>query len=124
METNSIIQNFKEIVTNKYAQFTGRANKTEFWKYILVYIIVSVVLSMFINILGGVKLLRMLFMIIQGLFALALLIPSIAVGVRRMHDIGKGGGWILVNMIPLIGSIWFILLAIKDSEPGPNRFDK
>ena len=63
-------------------------------------------------------------MIIQGLFALALLIPSIAVGVRRMHDIGKGGGWILVNMIPLIGSIWFILLAIKDSEQGPNRFDK
>ena len=51
---------------------------------------------MFINILGGVKLLKMLFMIIQGLFALALLIPSIAVGVRRMHDIGKGGGWILV----------------------------
>lgn len=79
---------------------------------------------MFINILGGVKLLKMLFMIIQGLFALALLIPSIAVGVRRMHDIGKGGGWILVNMIPLIGSIWFILLAIKDSEPDPNRFDK
>ena len=92
MNTNSIIENFKEIVTNKYAQFTGRANKTEFWQYILVYIIVSVVLSMFINILGGVKLLRMLFMIIQGLFALALLIPSIAVGVRRMHDIGKGGG--------------------------------
>ena len=42
METNSIIQNFKEIVTNKYAQFTGRANKTEFWQYILVYIIVSI----------------------------------------------------------------------------------
>ena len=124
MDINLIIQNFKEIVTNKYAQFAGRANKTEFWQYVLVYVVISVVLSLFINIMGGVKLLSMLFMIIQGLFSLALLVPSIAIGVRRMHDIGKGGGWILVNMIPLSGSIWFILLAIKDSEPGPNRFDK
>ena len=124
MNTNSIIENFKEIVTNKYAQFTGRANKTEFWQYSLVFIIVSVVLSMFIYILGWVKLLRMLFMIIQGLFALALLILAIAVGLSRMHDIGKGGGWSLVNMNPLIWSILFIQFAIKDSEPGPNRFDK
>ena len=49
MNTNSIIENFKEIVTNKYAQFTGRANKTEFWKYILVYIIVSGIIYVIIS---------------------------------------------------------------------------
>lgn len=124
MNTNLIIENFKEIVTNKYAQFTGRANKTEFWQYILVYVVIIVALSVLASLFGKVKILRMLIMIIQSVISLALLIPSLAVGVRRMHDIGKGGGWILVNMIPLIGSIWFILLAIKDSEPGPNRFDK
>ena len=124
MNTNSIIENFKEIVTNKYAQFTGRANKTEFWQYILVYVVIIVALSVLASLFGKVKILRMLIMIIQSVISLALLIPSLAVGIRRMHDIGKGGGWILVNMIPLIGSIWFILLAIKDSEPGPNRFDK
>lgn len=124
MNTNLIIENFKEIVTNKYAQFTGRANKTEFWQYILVYVVIIVALSVLASLFGKVKILRMLIMIIQSVISLALLIPSLAVGIRRMHDIGKGGGWILVNMIPLIGSIWFILLAIKDSEPGPNRFDK
>jgi uncharacterized membrane protein YhaH (DUF805 family) len=75
------------------------------------------------SIFGGVKILRVLFMILNVIVMLALIIPSLAVSVRRMHDIGKAGGWILVNLIPLIGLIWFILLAIKDSEPGANRFD-
>ena len=62
-------------------------------------------------------------MILNVIVMLALIIPSLAVSVRRMHDIGKAGGWILVNLIPLIGLIWFILLAIKYSEPCANRFD-
>ena len=120
---NEYIDNFKDIVTNKYAQFNGRAGKAEFWQYILVYILIAVAFSLLSNIFGGVKFLRMLFMVISYIVSLALLIPTIAVGVRRMHDIGKDGIWVLVNLIPLIGTIWFIILAIKDSD-GPNQYDK
>ena len=121
---NAIIENFKDIFINKYAQFNGRANKAEFWQYVLVYFLISIALSLLMSIFGGVKILRMIFMILNVIVMLALLIPSLAVGVRRMHDIGKAGGWILINLIPIIGSIWFIVLAINDSEPGTNRFDK
>ncbi len=121
---DAIIKNFKDIITNKYAQFNGRANKTEFWQYILVYFVVGVALSVLMNLLGGVSILRMIVMILYIIVTLALFIPTLAVGVRRMHDIGKGGGWIFINLIPFIGTIWFLVLAIKESEPGTNEFEK
>ena len=121
---NEFIENFKEVITNRYAQFNGRANKTEFWQFVLVYILISIGLTLLMSIFARVGILRMLFWLVNLIVMLALIIPSIAVSVRRMHDIGKGGGWVLINLIPLIGFIWFIVLAIQDSEPGPNRFDK
>ena len=121
---NEIIANFKDVITNKYAEFKGRANKAEFWQFVLVYFLISIAFSLLMSIFAKVNILRMIFMILNVIVMLALLIPSLAVGVRRMHDIGKAGGWILINLIPIIGSIWFIVLAINDSEPGTNRFDK
>lgn len=120
---NAIIENFKDIITNKYAQFKGRADKAEFWQYVLVYFLIGIAFTLLMNIFGGIKILRGLFMILNIVVMLALLIPSLAVSVRRMHDIGKAGGWILINLIPLIGFIWFIVLAVQDSEPGTNRFN-
>lgn len=121
---NEFIENFKDVITNRYAQFNGRANKTEFWQFVLVYILISIGLTLLMSIFARVGILRMLFWLINLIVMLALIIPSIAVSVRRMHDIGKDGVWVLINLIPLIGFIWFIVLAIQDSEPGPNRFDK
>ena len=121
---NTIIENFKDIITNKYAQFKGRANRAEFWQYILVYFVISVAFSLLMSLFSGVNALRMIFMILYVIAMLALLVPSLAVSVRRMHDIGKGGGWIFINLIPFIGSIWFLILAIKESEPGANQFEK
>ena len=120
---NAIIENFKDIITNKYAQFKGRADKAEFWQYVLVYFLIGIAFTLLMNIFGGIKILRVLFMILNVIVMLALIIPSLAVSVRRMHDIGKAGGWILINLIPLIGFIWFIVLAVQDSEPGTNRFN-
>ena len=120
---NEFIENFKDIITNKYAQFNGRANKTEFWQYILVYFLISIALSLLMSIFINVGMLRMLFTLINAIVMLALLVPSLAVSVRRMHDIGKAGGWVLINLIPLIGLIWFIVLAVQDSKPGTNRFN-
>lgn len=121
---NEFIENFKDVITNRYAQFNGRANKTEFWQFVLVYILISIGLTLLMSIFARVGILRMLFWLVNLIVMLALIIPSIAVSVRRMHDIGKDGVWVLINLIPLIGFIWFIVLAIQDSEPGPNRFDK
>ncbi|MDX9908676.1 MAG: DUF805 domain-containing protein [Mariniphaga sp.] len=121
---NTIIENFKDIITNKYAQFKGRANRAEFWQYVLVYFVISVAFSLLMSLFSGVNALRMIFMILYVIAMLALLVPSLAVSVRRMHDIGKGGGWIFINLIPFIGSIWFLILAIKESEPGANQFEK
>ena len=60
--------------------------------------------------------------ILSGLFGLITILPGLAVSVRRMHDIGKGGGWIFISLIPLIGQIWFIILAATAGETYPNRF--
>ncbi len=60
--------------------------------------------------------------IIFYLIALALLLPSLAVSWRRMHDIGKGGGWYFINLIPLVGNIIWIVWCCKESEPFDNRF--
>lgn len=121
---NEFIDNFKNILTNKYAEFKGRANRKEFWYFVAVMLAINIVFSILTKLFGGVAFLRWTILIIQGLVSLALLVPSIAVGVRRMHDIGKGGGWVFINMVPIIGSLWFLILSIKESEPGTNRFDK
>lgn len=121
---NEFIENFKNIVIGKYADFKGRANRKEFWYYVLVMVVIYIAFAILTGIFGRVAFLRWTILVIQALISLALLVPSLALSVRRMHDIGKGGGWIFINLIPIIGSIWFLILTIKDSEPGENRFDK
>ena len=56
------------------------------------------------------------------IYSVALLVPGIAVGVRRLHDIGKSGWWLLISFIPLIGGIWLIILMAKEGDHGNNAF--
>ncbi len=106
----------------KYADFSGRARRSEFWYFFLFNVLVSIVASILDNLLGtdmgtGTG-------VIGGLASLALLLPSIAVGVRRLHDISKSGWWILVGLIPLVGWIilivWFVQDSHGDNEHGPS----
>jgi uncharacterized membrane protein YhaH (DUF805 family) len=97
-----------------YAGFDGRARRTEYWMYTLIYVVILVVLE----IIGALIKTQ----IITGLYVLALLIPSLAVAVRRMHDIGKSGWWILVSLIPIIGGIWMIVLAATPGQSGSNQY--
>lgn len=111
---------FKQAVNlffKNYAVFTGRSSRAAFWYAVLFTFIAECVLGclFFVSETFGE--------IINYLFSLAILIPSLALSVRRMHDIGKGGGWICVNFIPVIGNIWFIILCCQPSEPFPNRFE-
>lgn len=105
------------ICLNKYATFSGRATRAEYWWWYLFQFIVGAVTAWlpYIGTVGSV---------IYYLIALALLIPSLAVSWRRMHDIGKGGGWYFINFILVIGNIIWIVWCCKESEPYPNRFNK
>lgn len=104
-----------KICFNKYTTFSGRATRAEYWWWFLFQFIVSTVFS-WLPAIGHVGI------IIFYLIVLALLLPSLAVSWRRMHDIGKGGGWYFINFIPLVGNIIWIVWCCKESEPFDNRF--
>jgi len=108
-------------VLKKYATFTGRAQRAEYWYFILFNIIISTVLAILDVILGtlspyGTGLLN-------GIYSLAIFIPHIAVATRRLHDIGKSGWWQLIVIIPIIGWILIIIWFATDSE-GDNQYGK
>lgn len=101
---------------SKYLEFSGRARRKELWTFVIVNFVISISLSVLDSIIGmGIG-------FIGTLFGLAMIIPSISVGVRRLHDIGKEGLWILVGLIPFIGWIVLIYFYVQDSEPGANAF--
>ena len=118
----AIISNFMEIILGKYAQFKGRAGRSEFWMFYLVYFIIGAVFSILMNLVASISFLYYIILVLQIIVILGLLVPTLAVSVRRLHDIGKGGGWIFIHLITLIGSIWFLVLLIKEVEKVANRF--
>lgn len=105
----------------QYAVFSGRARRTEFWMFALFNFIFAMVASIIDTAIGS-KLGILQFGIFYLIYSLAVLIPGLAVSVRRLHDIGKSGWMVLINLIPLIGLIWFIVLTVKDSQPGENQY--
>lgn len=99
----------------KYAVFSGRARRTEYWMFVLFNVIVAVVLSFVDGLVGSQGALDML-------YGLAALIPGIAVSVRRLHDTDRSGWWLLVGLIPLVGTIVLLVFMVQDSTPGQNEF--
>jgi uncharacterized membrane protein YhaH (DUF805 family) len=108
-------------VLKKYAVFSGRARRKEYWMFVLFNLIVAFVLGIVDNMLGtvsqpyGVGTLG-------ALYSLAVLLPSIGVGVRRLHDTNRSGWWLLIGLIPVIGWIVLLVFFVQDSTPGENRF--
>lgn len=100
----------------KYVEFSGRARRKEFWTFTLVNFVISIILSLLDTMVGmGIG-------FIGTLFSLAILLPSIAVGIRRLHDIGKEGWWILIGLIPIIGWIILIYFYVQEGEAAPNAY--
>ena len=102
-------------VLKNYAGFSGRARRKEYWTFVLFHVIFSIVALILDYLVGTV----VLFII---LYALAVLIPGIAVLVRRLHDVGKSGWWYFISFVPIIGGIWLIVLLFTDSIPGENQY--
>lgn len=109
-------------VLRKYVEFSGRAKRREYWMFFLVNLVISIILSFIDRAIGltsdtGVGLL-------SGVYGLAVLLPSLAVTVRRLHDTGRTGWWVLIVLVPLIG--WIVLLifmvldSTADNEYGPR----
>lgn len=108
-------------VLKKYAVFSGRARRKEYWYYFLFNFLFMTAFLMLDNTLGlldketGVG-------VISSIYALAVLLPGLAVAVRRLHDSGRRGWWVLIAVIPLIGAIVLIFLLIQESTPGDNAY--
>jgi uncharacterized membrane protein YhaH (DUF805 family) len=101
----------------KYATFSGRATRPEYWYWVLFTVVAGLVLGIIqfaVWNLGG--------QILELLFHVAILIPSIAVAVRRLHDLDRSGWWLLLAFVPLVGVIILIVWMCTRGTPGANRF--
>ena len=101
-------------VIKQYAVFDGRAGRPEYWWFFLINTIISVILDLVIPGATG--------QVLGAIYALAVLLPSIGVGIRRLHDTNRTGWWLLVSLIPLVGWIWIIVLLALAGDDGPNRY--
>ncbi len=103
-----------------YANFQGRARRKAYWMFVLFNLIALVILSLIEGAIGlsgenG-------YGILTGLYTLAIILPLIALAVRRLHDTGRSGWWLLIGLVPLIGPIVLIVFYVTDSQPGTNQY--
>ncbi len=120
---------YLKVVRDNYANFKGRARRKEYWMFVLfnfLFLIVAVILD---NILGttfkisdGYSEESMVYGWIYLIYMLAVFIPGLAVAVRRLHDVGKSGGWLFIVLIPLIGAIWLLVLLFTEGNKGDNIY--
>ena len=105
----------------KYADFSGRAPRAEYWWFYLLIIIGYVIATILDSMLGLGQAVGP-YGVIMCVFALAILIPSIAAGIRRLHDTDRSGWWLLIGLVPLIGVIVLIVFFVSQGTQGPNKY--
>ena len=118
---------FQEAVENFFRNYTnsnGRARRKEYWYPVLFIFLINLV----INALGGIfgamdiDILVTMCNVLSGIFGIATLLPSIMVAIRRMHDIGKSGWWVLISFVPCVGMFIALYFCCLDSQPGDNQY--
>ncbi|MRX69192.1 Uncharacterized membrane protein YhaH, DUF805 family [Flavobacterium resistens] len=116
-----MIEWYKKVVFENYANFSGRARRSEYWYYTLATIIISIILAILDFSLGltigdsGAGILR-------AIYGLLVLLPGLAVMVRRLHDVGKSGWFFLIILLPLAGVIWLLVLLCTEGDRGSNAY--
>jgi uncharacterized membrane protein YhaH (DUF805 family) len=115
----------------KYAQFSGRARRSEFWLFALLMFIVQVVANLLLSVAGGRGALAagqmpagpaMIVALLVLVVMLGFLVPSIAVTFRRLHDTNRSAWWLLIALIPFVGALVLLVFYVLPGTPGPNRF--
>ena len=123
LEPGSPVGIYKSVLTKKYADFTGRARRAEYWWFVLInFVVIFSLLVLTIILSGSNDSLTGLGGIIYAVYALGVILPSLAVTVRRLHDTGKSGWMLLIGLIPFVGPIILLVFYFTDGEPGANQY--
>ncbi|MFC1415682.1 DUF805 domain-containing protein [Streptacidiphilus cavernicola] len=101
-------------VLKNYVGFSGRARRQEYWMFFLFNVIAYIVLAIIDAVIGS--------SILGIIYGLAVLLPSLAVAARRLHDTGRSGWWILIGIVPLVGWIILIVFLATEGQPNDNQF--
>ncbi|MCF6131669.1 DUF805 domain-containing protein [Flavobacterium wongokense] len=112
---------YKKVVFENYANFNGRARRSEYWYFFLMYFIILIVATMADGGLG-LNFAPMPYGYIYTAVGLIHFIPSLAAAVRRLHDVGKSGWFILIALIPIVGAIWLLVLLFTEGNRGENKY--
>jgi uncharacterized membrane protein YhaH (DUF805 family) len=108
---------YLKVLKEHYLDFSGRARRKEYWMFTLVNLIISWSLGSLDFIFGTT-----FFSLISVVYSLLVFIPSLAVAVRRLHDVGKSGWYYLLIFIPIIGWIWLLVLLVTEGESNSNKW--
>jgi uncharacterized membrane protein YhaH (DUF805 family) len=100
----------------KWNDFSGRARRSEYWYFVLINAVLSIFCSFFLRLIPFVGI------ALVGIYSVAIILPTIAVQVRRLHDTGRSGWWIFLNLLPILGGLIFFVFMVLDSEPGTNAY--
>ena len=108
-------------VLKKYAVFSGRARRKEYWYFSLFNIIFIILLTTIDYVVGTVNK-EIGIGLLESIYALGVLIPGLAVSFRRLHDTDRSAWWLFISLIPLIGGIVLLVFLVQDSTPGANKY--
>ncbi|GAB3173775.1 DUF805 domain-containing protein [Streptomyces incanus] len=101
-------------VLKKYAVFNGRARRKEYWMFTLFSVIASIVLAI-VDAVTGIR-------VLEFIYAVAVLLPTLAVAVRRLHDTNRSGWWVLIGLVPFVGFIVMLVFLATEGTPGENKY--
>ncbi|KAF2507474.1 DUF805 domain-containing protein [Flavobacterium foetidum] len=121
-----MVEYYKKVVFENYANFKGRARRSEYWYFILaqfvimisIFIVAAIIGAVLGDVLSGVLIGNFAYM----LYCLATILPALGVVVRRLHDVGKSGWFYFISLIPFIGGIWLLVLLVTDGDYGSNQY--
>jgi uncharacterized membrane protein YhaH (DUF805 family) len=110
-----VITSYVEVI-RRYADFHGRAGRPEYWWFLLANFIVYAILAILASAAGA------FFSVVLVLYAIAVFLPSLGVSIRRLHDTNRSGWWLLIGLIPLVGSIVLLIFYASAGDPRANRY--
>ncbi|MEU0781651.1 DUF805 domain-containing protein [Streptomyces sp. NPDC006173] len=104
-------------VLKKYASFQGRARRSEYWMFALFNVVIALVL---IGLAAATK--STVFYVLYVAYILAVILPSLGVLVRRLHDTGRSGAWFFISFVPFVGGLVLFIFTVLEGNPGPNEY--